>query len=73
VRARTGRLLPCFVIHLVFNGVQSVIIVFEAVPAPPGRALAPATNYRVCDPHPAFSQLNKMNYGVVVVEAAIAD
>jgi len=29
VRARTGRLLPCFVIHLVFNGVQSVIIVFE--------------------------------------------
>jgi len=29
VRARTGRLLPCFVIHLVFNGVQSLIIVFE--------------------------------------------
>lgn len=29
VRARTGRLLPCFVIHLVFNGVQSVIIVLE--------------------------------------------
>jgi membrane protease YdiL (CAAX protease family) len=28
-RARTGRLLPCFVIHLIFNGVQSVIIVFE--------------------------------------------
>ncbi len=29
VRARTGRLLPCFVIHLVFNGIQSLIIVFE--------------------------------------------
>jgi len=29
VRARTGQLLPCFVIHLVFNGVQSLIIVFE--------------------------------------------
>jgi membrane protease YdiL (CAAX protease family) len=29
VRARTGRLLPCFVIHLVFNGVQSLIIVSE--------------------------------------------
>lgn len=27
VRARTGRLLPCFVIHLTFNGVQSAIIV----------------------------------------------
>ncbi len=29
VRARTGRLLPCFVIHLVFNGIQSLIIVFD--------------------------------------------
>ncbi|HMG75456.1 MAG TPA: CPBP family intramembrane glutamic endopeptidase [Pyrinomonadaceae bacterium] len=29
VRARTGRLLPCVVIHLVFNGVQSLIIVLE--------------------------------------------
>jgi hypothetical protein len=29
IRARTGRLLPCFVIHLVFNAIQSVIIVFE--------------------------------------------
>lgn len=29
VRARTGRLLPCFVIHLVFNGVQSILIVVE--------------------------------------------
>ncbi|HEU5236304.1 MAG TPA: type II CAAX endopeptidase family protein [Pyrinomonadaceae bacterium] len=29
VRARTGRLLPCFVIHLVFNGVQSAIIILE--------------------------------------------
>ena len=29
IRARTGRLLPCFVIHLVFNGIQSFIIVLE--------------------------------------------
>ena len=29
VRARTGRLLPCFVVHLAFNGIQSVIILFE--------------------------------------------
>ena len=29
VRARTGRLLPCFVIHLAFNGIQSVIILLE--------------------------------------------
>jgi membrane protease YdiL (CAAX protease family) len=28
VRARTGRLLPCVVIHTVFNGVQSLAIVF---------------------------------------------
>ena len=29
VRAHTGRLLPCFVIHLAFNGIQSVIIVLD--------------------------------------------
>lgn len=29
IRARTGRLLPCFIVHLVFNGVQSIIIVIE--------------------------------------------
>jgi membrane protease YdiL (CAAX protease family) len=29
VRAHTGKLLPCFIIHLVFNGVQSVLIVLE--------------------------------------------
>lgn len=29
VRSRTGRLLPCYMIHLVFNGIQSVIIVAE--------------------------------------------
>lgn len=44
IRARTGKLLPCFVIHLLFNGVQSLIIVLdpylksyvekEAAPAP---------------------------------------
>jgi uncharacterized protein len=29
IRARTGRLLPCFMIHLVFNGIQSLIIVLD--------------------------------------------
>ena len=29
VRAFTGRLLPCFVIHLVFNGIQSIYIVLS--------------------------------------------
>jgi hypothetical protein len=29
LRARTGRLLPCIAVHLVFNGIQSVIIVAE--------------------------------------------
>jgi membrane protease YdiL (CAAX protease family) len=29
VRARTGRILPCVVIHLIFNGVQSVFIIFQ--------------------------------------------
>ena len=28
VRAYTGRLLPCYVMHLVFNGIQSIGIVF---------------------------------------------
>jgi membrane protease YdiL (CAAX protease family) len=29
VRAYTGRLLPCFIMHLVFNGIQSALILFE--------------------------------------------
>jgi membrane protease YdiL (CAAX protease family) len=29
IRARTGRLLPCFMVHLVFNGIQSVLILLE--------------------------------------------
>lgn len=28
VRARTGRLLPCFIMHMFFNGVVSLIIIF---------------------------------------------
>ena len=28
IRAHTGKLLPCFVIHLIFNGIQSAYIVF---------------------------------------------
>jgi len=29
LRAYTGRLLPCIVVHFVFNGIQSIIIVLE--------------------------------------------
>ncbi len=29
VRARTSRLVPCYVIHLVFNGIQAVLILAE--------------------------------------------
>jgi membrane protease YdiL (CAAX protease family) len=44
IRSYTGRLLPCFVVHLVFNGIQSVLIVLnpyieqlspEKTPTPP--------------------------------------
>lgn len=38
VRARTGRLLPCFVIHLVFNGLQSLLIIFEPYMRQPSTA-----------------------------------
>ena len=44
IRARTGRLLPCFVVHLIFNSIQAVLIVIapylepylqeKATPAP---------------------------------------
>jgi hypothetical protein len=34
VRARTGRLLPCFVIHLIFNSIQSIeILLAPYIPA----------------------------------------
>ena len=36
VRALTGRLLPCFVIHLIFNGLQSLYIIFEPYIKAPG-------------------------------------
>jgi len=39
IRARTGRLLPCYVIHLVFNGIQSILIVVS----PYVRTLNPAS------------------------------
>jgi CAAX protease family protein len=29
LRAYSGRLLPCFIVHLVFNGIQSIYIVLE--------------------------------------------
>jgi membrane protease YdiL (CAAX protease family) len=35
IRAFSGRLLPCYVMHLVFNGIQSVIIVWQGGGHPP--------------------------------------
>lgn len=29
LRAYTGRLLPCFIVHLVFNGIQAILILIE--------------------------------------------
>jgi uncharacterized protein len=29
MRAYSGRLLPCYIMHLVFNGLQSILIIFE--------------------------------------------
>jgi membrane protease YdiL (CAAX protease family) len=46
VRARTGRLLPCFVIHFVFNGIQSLLIVFD----PYLRALLNSWQHRAASP-----------------------
>jgi membrane protease YdiL (CAAX protease family) len=30
LRAYTGRLLPCVIIHLVFNGIQALLLIFTA-------------------------------------------
>jgi membrane protease YdiL (CAAX protease family) len=46
VRARTGRLLPCVVIHFLFNGITSVLIVLAPYlehAVPPSPAPAPTT------------------------------
>jgi len=29
IRARTGKLLPCFVVHLIFNAIQALLIVLD--------------------------------------------
>ncbi|MGH9903747.1 MAG: CPBP family intramembrane glutamic endopeptidase, partial [Pyrinomonadaceae bacterium] len=29
VRARTGSVLPCFIIHLVFNSIQVAVLIYE--------------------------------------------
>lgn len=45
VRAMTGKLLPCMIIHLIFNGIQAVIILlypFITRPAEPQPPPAPA-------------------------------
>jgi membrane protease YdiL (CAAX protease family) len=49
IRARTRRLLPCYVIHLVFNGIQAVVIVADpylrSLGNPPQPKAAPAILY----------------------------
>ena len=32
VRAYSGRLLPCIIIHLVFNGIQAILLIIEPYP-----------------------------------------
>jgi membrane protease YdiL (CAAX protease family) len=29
IRARTGNLLPCIVLHTVFNGIQSLLLILQ--------------------------------------------
>jgi membrane protease YdiL (CAAX protease family) len=41
IRARTGRLLPCFIIHLIFNGIQSILIVLSPYIEQPTAPVAP--------------------------------
>jgi membrane protease YdiL (CAAX protease family) len=48
VRAYSGRLLPCIVIHLVFNGIQAVILIIEPhlqPLIPSAERAAPATSF----------------------------
>jgi hypothetical protein len=48
VRAYTGRLLPCFIMHMVFNGIQSIYIVLSPYiekPSPGGEQKAQAIVY----------------------------
>jgi membrane protease YdiL (CAAX protease family) len=59
VRARTGRLLPCFAIHLFFNGITSILIVFlpylqSKLPAPPPVPPAPGALVELCGRVAAF-------------------
>ena len=45
LRAFSGRLLPCFIVHLIFNGIQAIYIVIEpyfSKPAPDLEHKAPA-------------------------------
>jgi uncharacterized protein len=44
VRAKSGRLLPCIVIHFVFNGIQSIILLVEPYLPSVGSIPDPAPN-----------------------------
>ncbi len=55
IRAYSGRLLPCIVIHLVFNGIQAVILMVEPYVRPliPSAEPAPVSSFLI----PLFSSL----------------
>lgn len=58
VRAATGRLLPCIVIHAVFNGLQCVLLVYEyfnPVVPPPVEPQTPVTGLVVAHLAPLLS------------------
>lgn len=42
IRARTGKLLPCFIVHLIFNGIQSFYIVLSPFFESPAPVKSPA-------------------------------
>ncbi|HEV2799774.1 MAG TPA: CPBP family intramembrane glutamic endopeptidase [Pyrinomonadaceae bacterium] len=52
VRAHTGRLLPCFVIHAAFNGIQAIIIIAQPylkTLVPTGPNAPPQQSALICD------------------------
>ncbi len=44
VRARTGNLLPCIVLHTVFNATQSILLILEPYLNTPSPAIEPVTS-----------------------------
>ena len=47
VRAATGKVLPAFIIHLVFNGIQSVVLLIQPTEAPSTTPTTPGFHFLV--------------------------